>query len=313
MRGWFGRRRPFLSVIVMVYRMRRQALNTLRSLATPYQRDIRREEYEVIVVENPSEEMLEGEDVTAFGHGFRYLRMAANDPSPAGAVNHAVNAARGEVVGLMVDGARLLTPGVLALARDLLRINRQAVVSVPGYHLGHELQQCAVESGYDEETEKQLLDSISWPRDGYRLFDVSCLSGSCQTGYLLPISESNCVFLSRDRFSSMGGLDTRFRSPGGGLVNLDFYRKICEQEDSRTFILPGEGTFHQFHGGVTTSRGDENREELLRKMFEEYESIAGRSFAPPRHEIELYGSVPPSALRFLQHSVERALNKGAGT
>src|SRR5216683_2592387 len=51
---WFRRRRPDLSVIVVVHNMAREAPRTLYSLSTTYQRHIAAEDYEVIVVDNGS-------------------------------------------------------------------------------------------------------------------------------------------------------------------------------------------------------------------------------------------------------------------
>ena len=38
-----------------------------------------------------------------------------------------------------------------------------------------------------------------------------------------------------------------------GLVNLDFFRQVVESSLCTSGILLGEGTFHQFHGGVATN------------------------------------------------------------
>ena len=46
---------PELSVVVVVYNMRREAMRTLQSLSRQYQRDIDDVRYEVIVVENGSD------------------------------------------------------------------------------------------------------------------------------------------------------------------------------------------------------------------------------------------------------------------
>ena len=52
-------REPWLSIIVVVHDMPLQAENTLFSLLASYQQEVASEEYEVIVVENESERMLD--------------------------------------------------------------------------------------------------------------------------------------------------------------------------------------------------------------------------------------------------------------
>ena len=67
-------------------------------------------------------------------------------------------------------------------------------------------------------------------------------------------------------------------SPGGGLVNLDMWKRACQDPKARVILLLGEATFHQVHGGVAT-----NAKEChpWRIFHEEYIRIRGKSFARP--------------------------------
>jgi len=94
-----------LSVVMVVYRMRREAPRTLHSLGAAYQRGVSAAEYEVIVVENPSDQMLQERDVTRHGAQFRYLVNPKPAPSPASAINAGARAARAPNVMLLIDGA----------------------------------------------------------------------------------------------------------------------------------------------------------------------------------------------------------------
>ena len=51
----------------------------------------------------------------------------------------------------------------------------------------------------------------------------------------------------------LGGFNEGFVSPGGGLVDLDFFREAIESNLFEPLLLLGEGSFHQFHGGVATN------------------------------------------------------------
>ena len=53
-----GRATPRLTIVLVVYKMDKQAEKTLFSLSPAYQRDVEESDYEVIVVENNSDEML---------------------------------------------------------------------------------------------------------------------------------------------------------------------------------------------------------------------------------------------------------------
>lgn len=295
--------RPLLSFVVVVYDMPEQARRTLHSLSSAYQRGTLPDDYEIVVVENASERLLGADTARGTAANVRYFLREETSQSPAGAVNFGVSQARGEQVGILVDGARLVTPGVAALARLAGRMSEHAVLSVPGYHLGAETQQEAVHAGYDEAAEARLLASIDWPSDGYRLFDIASFSGSCTKGFLRPYSESNCVCLPRRTFELLGGFEPRFQSPGGGYVNLDFYSRVCERADTMLFVTPGEGTFHQFHRGVSTGGIDgEERERLMERFVAEYRDVRGREYVVPEREPVVLGAIPSSARRFVRLS-----------
>jgi hypothetical protein len=295
---------PLLSFVVVMYDMPEQASRTLYTLSPAYQRNVRPEDYEVVVVENASERLLGAERAVGSGPNVRYFLSDQRASSPAFAVNFGVSHARGAMLALMVDGARLVTPGIVETALLAARAHANAIVSVPGYHIGSELQQRAVASGYDAAAEAALLASISFPEDGYRLFDVACFSGSCAGGFFLPYAESNCLCLSRASFDTLGGFDERFVSRGGGYVNLDFYVRANELRNTTLFVTPGEGTFHQFHGGITTGGlREEARERLMGDILAEYKLLRGRDFTMPAREAVYLGRIPANARRFLEQSL----------
>ena len=183
-----------------------------------------------------------------------------------------------------------------------------AVVSVPGYHLGHELQQEAVASGYDTAAERRLLESIRWPQDGYRLFEISCLNASSALGFFLPNSESNCISISRKLWEGLGGYDTRFDLRGGGLINLDFYKRACEHPGIKHVILPGEGTFHQFHGGVTTGGQDmAARDAYIEASNRQYRQLRGSEYENPRTTPIFLGEIHEQVQRFVLYSARIAV------
>ena len=244
--------RPVLSIIVVVYDMPSQAQNTLVSLSVDYQCGVSTDEYEVIVVENESSNSMAEAFINSLPANVHYYKRTETEATPAYAINYGASLAKGDYICLMVDGARMLTPGVVKNLILGQRLAEKCVVSIPGYHLGEKLQQESVSGGYGLETERKLLESIGWPQDGYQLFNIACFSGSCASGLFLPNSESNCVSVPRSLWVELDGYDEGFNLRGGGLINLDFYRRACESPGVQHVIIPGEGTFHQFHGGVTT-------------------------------------------------------------
>jgi len=293
----FNRRQPpgcELSIVVIAYDMARELPRTLHSLSRNYQQNLAGLDYEVLVVDNGSPEPISGEMVASHGKEFRLIRIDDASPSPGAAVNMAAGQARGKQLGIIVDGARVLSPGVLSWASLASRTWSTAVVSVLGFHLGPEQQRFSSRRGYNQQREDQLLDRIAWPEDGYRLFEIASLAGSSRYGWQGPIAESNCLFMPAQLFKKLGGYDVRFASPGGGLINLDFYKRACEADGVELVYLVGEGCFHQIHGGVTT--GDA---EVIAASFDslgnEYVSIRGCEYQAPLLQPLLLGRSHPAA------------------
>ncbi|MEM1412164.1 MAG: hypothetical protein AAGH19_07365 [Pseudomonadota bacterium] len=298
---------PKLSIVLVVHAMAEQAINTIRSLDSAYQAGIHEDDYEVLIMENPSEHLLPEDAVEALPDQMRYVLREDARPTPVYAINEGIEMSRGHNICVMIDGARLVTPGVL---RNLLLghgLSERAIVTVPGYHLGEELQQTAVAKGYSTAVERALMESIAWPEDGYRLFDIACFSGASAGGFFRPHWESNCISMPRALWTRLGGFDEHFDLPGGGLVNLDTYRRACELEDTLLVLLLGEGTFHQFHGGVTTGGVvASQRDDYLARSHEQYEALRGQRFKSPQREKVYFGALPHAVRRYLSQSVAKA-------
>lgn len=283
---------PLLSVIVIVYDMPHQAVNTVATLSPTYQ-GLHQDDYEVIVVENSSRRNAQESALRKAAPNVRYLRRDERGVSPAAAINVGLAMARGELLCLMVDGARMVSPGVLRNACDAYAMDPHAVVAVPGYHLGAHDHADERAEAHDEDRGREILESVPWRKDGYRLFDIAIPSGANPYGYLHPLMESNCIVASRDAFAQIGGADERFDLPGGGALNLDIYRRLVTRPSASLVVLPGEGSFHQFHGGVTT-KFDPGRADLMARFNEQYQRIRGEAFMAPAVEPILLGRIPPN-------------------
>jgi hypothetical protein len=298
-------RQPSLSIIVIAYDMQRQALNTLRSLACDYQEEVDGGDYEVIVVENRSARTMDAAAIAALPGNFRYFLRDEPGVSPAAAINFAFSQARGRYIGLLIDGARMVTPGVIKHALMAFRMNENALVVVPGFHLGTQNQQYHLTNGYSIEKEMALLDGIGWPQNGYGLFDIGCWSPGNPRGYLQPFMECNCLLVKADLFREIGQADERFQCPGGGMLNLDIYRRLAMLPQTQLVVLGGEGSFHQLHGGVTTSESD-RREQILLRQREEYLSIRTTPYRSPTVEPLVLGQFKRPSMRLLEDSAQWA-------
>ncbi|MEM9255489.1 MAG: glycosyltransferase family A protein [Pseudomonadota bacterium] len=305
-----GYRRPFVSFVLIVYDMPDQAANTVRSLMAGYQRGVSPDDYEVLVIENASNNNMDPAFIKQMPGNFRYILRQETEPTPIHAINDGIRWANSGNVCVMIDGARLITPGVVRNTILGHKMVPRAIVTVPGYHLGRELQQKAVTSGYDYEHERQLMAAISWPDDGYRLFEIAVFSGSCSPGFYLPHGESNCISMPRELWRELGGYDAKFNTRGGGLVNLDMYKRACETPNTRLIMLHGEGTFHQFHGGVTTGGEDEDtRQQFIDVIQAQYESLRGQRYSNPETDPIYLGEISGPALQFIHNSSMKKMKR----
>jgi hypothetical protein len=293
---------PILSIVVIVYNMAQQAMNTLYSLSANYQSNTDQSQYEVIVMENASSQCLEEEDVLALGNNFSYHLRQEPLPTPIYAVNEGVALARAKNVCLMIDGARMVTPGIVHHTLTAFKINPDALIATPGYHIGEQDQRYNKAAGHNENSERQLLLQARWKDNGYRLFDIGCVSMANQFGCFHPLMESNCFSFPKTAFEKTGGAHEGFQSPGGGSVNLDIYRNILLLPETKLFILAGEGSFHQYHGGVTTSEVKE-LEAVWASHREEFKSIRGEYYSAALREPTIFGHIGSYALpHFLESS-----------
>jgi glycosyltransferase involved in cell wall biosynthesis len=302
---WFSRRhRPELSVVVVVHNMAREAPRTLYSLSAAYQRHIAADDYEIIVVDNGSTPPFDAKVIDGLNGNFRLLRLDPAPPSPARAINRGLAEARGKVIGVMIDGARIVTPGLLHFARRGVALYPRAVVVTLGWYLGRDLQRWSMEAGYNQQREDAMLAAIGWPQDGYRLFDIAAFDEGSVDGWFSQIEESNALFLSRDSWNRIGGFDERFDAPGGGYVNLDTLARAIALPDSELVVLLGEATFHQLHGGIATNQSFRELSQSLDKWDEQYRAIRQRPWRAPAPRKRTYiGTLPEAVLPHLARAV----------
>ena len=299
-------RKPNLSVVVVVYNMAREAPRTLLSLSASYQRHIDADDYEVIVIDNGSTPPFDPNEIKRLTGNFRLIRIDHASPSPAQAINRGLADARGDIIGVMIDGARIVTPGLLHFARHGALLYDKAVVATLGWYLGHDFQRASMQCGYDDDREDALLASINWPVDGYRLFEVGAMDESSVDGWFQPIAESNGLFLRRELWELLGGVDDRFDAPGGGLINFDTFCRLLELPDAQLVILLGEATFHQLHGGVATNAPPDRQLDNLTRWSSQYEAIRGRPVEVPRPGLSptYVGTLPrPALVRMIRAAV----------
>jgi len=292
----------FLSVVVNFHNNRREARNTLHSLTREYQLDAQDIPYEVIALDHGSTQPLTEADVCSFGPQFQYRSVPTQSVSPVAAINEACHQAAGEQLLILIDGAHILTPGVLRLLREAFRRFQSPFVATVPFHLGPKRQNLSVEDGYNQMVEDQLLEGSGWKKNGYKLYSASGAFADDSGGWYGQLFESGCFALHKADYLALGGFDERFQSRGGGLTNLDIFQRALMWEKLNYIVLLGEGTFHQVHGGVATNAPME--QHPWNAFHEEFKQIRGMNFIRVPRKPTLLGNVPIEALHFARFSRE---------
>ena len=282
---------PTLSIIVVFFNMGREAKRTLYTLSSAYQQGVTAQDYEVFVLDNGSTAPLSVEFVAGFGPNFHYRFYATTEKSPVFALNRQIEECRSEFVIVMIDGAHMLSPGVVVNALRAAQAYADPFVTVVGFHLGEENQNRSVSKGYNQEQEDELLESVDWRENGYRLFSVAQeLSYDC-AGWFGPLVESNCFLMKKESYGRLGGFDPRFTEVGGGLAILDFFRTVLESPELDYVVLLGEGSFHQFHDGVASNAP--YAEHPWERFHKQYVEIRNRPFRVVARRPHLLGCINP--------------------
>ncbi|MFK8013275.1 MAG: sulfotransferase [Marinicellaceae bacterium] len=283
-----------LSIVLICYNMQREIIRTVQSFLAPYQVDIDDKTIEIIVIDTGSKQL---PDLSDFKDKIKFIKFKTKHPSPVEAVNHGINIASSELIGVLIDGARMVTPG---MCRDVIKVNdiyNRVFISTLAFHLGPKVQMESVFEGYNQDVEDSLLENIDWMNNGYDLYLASSLALSSINGLFGPIAESNAIFTTKEIWKELNGFDEKFISIGGGLSNLDVYKRACEMQDLKHIRLSNEATFHQVHGGVATN----NKQGINDSIFyQEYESIHNKPYSVPELIPELYGELKPQVSYFFR-------------
>ena len=268
-----------LSVIVASYEMQREVPRTVRSLLPPLQKCVEHVDYEVIVIDNGSPERLDIDELVACSRDRVHLvRIAPEDAlvSPVRCINEVVRQyATGDLLMVCIDGARLASSHLVCRSVGALTRHPAAFTFVASRHLGRKLQRLAIEEGYNQVMEDELLASVRWQQDLDNLYSVSVLAGAHDRRNPLLQNESNAIGLSRNLWERVGGYNEHFSQPGGGFCNLELFSRYVTRTNALNILLLGEATFHQVHRVPLRAKAYRNA------ITEEYTRITGEPYRRP--------------------------------
>ena len=280
-----------ITFVVAAYNMEPQLRRTLTSLSPGYQ-GAAPGDIEVIVVDNGSSTALPEDLQREFPFISQVIRVDGH-ASPVFALNQGIAQATREWVGLMIDGAHMVTPGIVSNLKGIATQLENPVINIPQYMFGDISQNLAPRLSLDEkyQREEQALRELGWPENGYSLFTNAVFPGETAFRHALDAIESNCLLARRSLLVETGGFDERFDEAGGGLANIELFERLIHRSDVTYVTFAGEGSFHQDHHGTTTSPRPKERQALVRGYFDRYRGVVNAEHISILRSPFVYGFV----------------------
>jgi len=295
-----------LTIIVIFFNGQREASRTLYSLCSEYQRDVNVKDYNVIVLDSGSTVPLDKKWVESFAPNFQYQFVETLYPSPTEALRVGLQMVNTKYVGVIIDGAHILTPGVLSEFFHIIKLNPDAFVFTTKYHIGDYHQNDSLTLGHNQEKEDQLFERVNWKKNGYLLYHISNFYQSPFFEFSAS-SESNCFFVKTKELKATEVYDKDYYSKGGGLINLDTFKHLTLNPKLENFCILGEGSFHQFHGGASTNV--ERIEHPVAEYNMEYYALNNKPYSSPIYTCKFYGSYDRTIQQFQPLPEYRVIDK----
>ncbi len=311
-----------ITFIVAAYNIPRQIRRTLLTLTPGYQgfgndstdgtgdADVDVVDVQVIVVDNGSDTPLETSDLDDVVPGVELIRVDGH-PSPVFGLNKAIESARHDTIAMMIDGAHLLSPGVIRSTMEIRQLFENPVINVPQYLLGAEAQNLLPDDRPDPfETETADLAEMGWPEQGYSLFTYALKATEVADRNPFQWAETNCLITTREVLERCGGFDERFDEPGAGMANVEFFHRLTHDPDNQYVLLAGEGSFHQDHHGTTTGVSVDVRKERVDRFHQRNEELFGYRFPALCRSPFVYGVVRNDAQTVPTISTSYGIERG---
>jgi glycosyltransferase involved in cell wall biosynthesis len=279
------------SIVIPTFRHGEQLRDVLYSL-TVAQEGVSKDEYEIIVINDEPEDMIVFDAAKAIfddGYNIRYIRNPVEEQHGIKNAGRSGNIgarmyAKGDLLILMVDSARIVTPRALRRSIDTFNdIGPDVCTTVLPYHIG----KYYFDKSFTVEDCRNLMNKIEWWKDPYKLKNYCADTYISRTG---RINESTFHGITKENFLKVGGWNEAFT--GWGLHNIDLWRRCVyplppkgsSQEEGvagkwgkiglglKPVNLEGEATYHINHE-LTVPRVLPNIKKDTAFIWKEYKRL----------------------------------------
>jgi len=278
----------FISIIIPTFRHGWELSRVLWSL-TALQKNISKDEYEIVVVNDEPEDPLVLDAVKSYflnGYNVRYIRNPISEQHGIKNAGRSGNIgarmyAKGDLLILMVDSARIVTPNAIFRTKSTFsEVGPDVCTTVLPYHIG----KYYFDKSWTVKQCRDLMEKIRWWEDPYKLKDHCADTYISKTG---RINESTFHGITKENFIKVGGWNEAFT--GWGLHNIDLWRRCVYptpdvQEEGvagkwgkiglglAPLLLEKEATYH-IHHEVTVKRILPNIKKDTAFIWKEYKRL----------------------------------------
>jgi len=281
----------FISIVMPTHEHGWEVEQAMKSLER--QTGIYPSEYEIVIVDSAPDEgytrRIAAENYRKYGN-VRYIEVY--DIKERGITNAgycgnigARMFAEFPILILIVDSARLVTPGAIRKTRDAFaRWGNDITTTIPPYHIGKHYD----DSSWTVKQCRELMSTLRWEIDAYHLFDAAAHTKISSTG---NIGESTFQGITKENFIKIGGWNEVYKS--WGVHNLDLWRRSTRPLPEggldnqlknvigrwgkvglglKVINIEDEGTFH-IHHKISIPRNHGNFATDNESAWSEYDSL----------------------------------------
>ena len=281
----------FMSVIMSPYNQSWEMEKTLFSLEK--QVGMSPDEYEIIIANTNPEDKLAEDVAHYFWRLYKNVRLIQVHDEKTKLIKVAGyglnlgvrNYARGDLLVIVIDPARVPTPGVLRKTRDQFeQWGDDIVTTTVPYHF---FKHYSDRSFTVEECRKEFAKT-RWKQDFYHLFDFAAHTNISKSGIF---NESTWTGITKENYLKVGGHNEFFVDWGNN--NLDFWRRVIRSKPKDGIqivgkvndhwgkvglgleikVLEGEADFHLHHSLSDAKRNFRVLIDFRRKIWEEYAKL----------------------------------------
>ncbi|PPC76747.1 hypothetical protein C4K68_13880 [Pokkaliibacter plantistimulans] len=229
-----------ITILIYAKDTKKELRRTLRALKDDYQKKAENFTWEIIVLDDNPSPSISAEQLGSILPGVKVVHNSSFGQSAFDFIKQSYSLASGKLIGLWTDASYIASPGTLHHAYNAWLSDSKSVIGLLSFQLGFDVHSRSVLEGFTEVVEQDLLKSVSWLKDGYKLFDISVLEEP-SNGWFGCLNNCNVFFLDRELFSKIIN-ESLFPENN---FSFSLWKMAVDYSKGNPWIILGEAVFKQ--------------------------------------------------------------------